>query len=231
MLLWAWGGTTLFPAGDQFVQGSSEFFSCRGNHFKWARLPATTNILAGIRSASKSSHTNAAVSLPQVRRARHAHLLSSCAGLQQRQLYTAFQVPQASLDSEQGPHRAKRCLVAVVFVHVNAQPGNVNHIPPSRYLCSKFVILQHGKLPVKVYFHTIFSSSQFPTDYTVKFKEISSINGNTSPGLHTLWFVAHSPTAAFKETNRDQLTDFMFAIVRFCYISPSWENLSYWQIK
>lgn len=158
MLLWAWGGTTLFPAGDQFVQGSSEFFSCRGNHFKWARLPATTNILAGIRSASKSSHTNAAVPFPQVRRARHAHLLSSCAGLQQRQLYTAFQVPQASLDSEQGPRCAKRCLAAVVFVHINAQPGNVNHIPPSRYLRSKFIILQHGKLPVKFLF-TQFSAA------------------------------------------------------------------------
>lgn len=86
------------------------------------------------------------------------HMVSSCAGLQQRQLYTAFQVPQASLDSEQGPRCAKRCLAAVVFVHINAQPGNVNHIPPSRYLRSKFIILPHGKLPVKFLF-TQFSAA------------------------------------------------------------------------
>ena len=233
MLLWAWGGTPRFPAGDQFVQGTSEFFSSRGNHFKWARLPATTNILTGIWSASKSSHTKAAVPFPQVRRARHAHPLSSHAGLQRRHFYTAFHIPQASLDSDQGPHRGKRCLVAVVFVHINQQPGNLNRIPPSRYLHSKFVILQHGKLSTEFIFTPFSAALRSPPTTQLNPKTFPTPTATLPQGCvpFGLLYTAQLQHPR-KPTEANLLTLHTYVCHNtLCYVTPSWENLSYWQIK
>lgn len=237
MLLWAWGGTTQFPAGDQFVQGTSEFFSSRGNHFKWARLPATTNILAGRWSASKSSHTKAAVPFPQVRRARRAHLLSSRAGLQPRNLYTALHVPQASLDSDQGPRRGRGCLAAVVFVHINPQPGNLNRIPPSGYLHSKFIILQHGKLPIEFIFTPFSAALSSPPTAQLNSKTFPVLTATPSQGCAPLGLLCtaqlphpRKPTETCTNLPVHLLRTYI-CLVSFCYVTPSWENLSYSQIK
>lgn len=125
----------------------------------------------------------AAVPFPQLRRARRTQLLSSGAGLQPKHLYPASHVPQASLNSAQGPHPRKRCLEAVVFVHINPQPGNPNRIPPSRYLGFKFIIPPRGKLPME-FIGTQFSAALGSPRTTLKFKDISSSDGNASPGQH-----------------------------------------------
>lgn len=114
------------------------------------------------------SRTPAAADLPLAPRGRQA--LTGPGGrcpCPVRTPHTSIQ----RLDTDWGPWPRTWRSIAVLLIHANPQPGNLNHIPPSGTLALNLLFCNTANCPLSLFSR---SFRQLPTDRTGQVRDVSS---------------------------------------------------------